>query len=221
VDAAEALFASRGFYGVSIRDITGRAGVQLALVSYHFGSKQKLFREVVRRRGVVHAAGMQGCLDEMLARRKGKATVDDIIETFCTSIFERLLSEDSGWPSYIQLLARSANTSQEERFVAAMNELFDPVLKSYVRAIAQALPELTRANLFAAFYFLQGGLIYMTANTGGIDRLSEAALCSSDFRKLLPRAVRFFAAGFRALQEGQRPATRRRSALLTVRADCF
>jgi len=221
LDAAEALFASRGFHGVSIRDITQQARVQLALVSYHFGSKYKLLREVIRRRGVLHAAGMQQCLDELLEARGGAATVEEILETFCTSIFDRLVDEDPGWQRYIQLLARLANTWQQERFLASMNELFDPVLMSYVRAIGRALPQLTKANLFAGFYFLQGGLIYMTSNTGGIDRLSDGTLHSGNFRDLLPRAVKFYAAGFRTLEQPPRAARGGSRRVLTVRPDCF
>ena len=42
LDSAEKLFARRGFHGVSVRDITQDAGVDVALVNYHFGTKQAL-----------------------------------------------------------------------------------------------------------------------------------------------------------------------------------
>jgi len=42
LDAAERLFARHGFYGVSVRDITKAADVDVALVSYHFGGKREL-----------------------------------------------------------------------------------------------------------------------------------------------------------------------------------
>ena len=45
LDAAEALFAEHGFEGASMRMITARAGVNLAAVNYHFGSKENLLRE--------------------------------------------------------------------------------------------------------------------------------------------------------------------------------
>ena len=47
MDAAEKLFARRGFHGTSLREITGAAGVDLALVNYHFGSKKALLAAVL------------------------------------------------------------------------------------------------------------------------------------------------------------------------------
>ena len=46
LDAAERLFAQRGFYGVSVREITGAASVDVALASYHFGNKQGVLEAV-------------------------------------------------------------------------------------------------------------------------------------------------------------------------------
>ena len=45
---AEALFAERGFYAVTIREITKAARCNLAAVNYHFGSKENLYMEVFR-----------------------------------------------------------------------------------------------------------------------------------------------------------------------------
>ncbi|MEN8375897.1 MAG: TetR/AcrR family transcriptional regulator [Gemmatimonadota bacterium] len=42
------LFADRGFEGASIRAITGSAGANLGAVTYHFGSKDALYAEVLR-----------------------------------------------------------------------------------------------------------------------------------------------------------------------------
>jgi hypothetical protein len=52
LDAAERLFARDGFYGISVRDITEEAGVDVALVSYHFGGKRELFTAVFQPRAV-------------------------------------------------------------------------------------------------------------------------------------------------------------------------
>jgi AcrR family transcriptional regulator len=47
IKVASELFAEQGFDGVSIRDITSRAEVNLSAVTYHFGSKEALFGAVI------------------------------------------------------------------------------------------------------------------------------------------------------------------------------
>ena len=47
--AGRELFAQRGYDRASIRAITGRAGANLGAVTYHFGSKENLYHEVLRR----------------------------------------------------------------------------------------------------------------------------------------------------------------------------
>lgn len=49
LDAAEALFAERGYAAVSVRDIADHAGANIAAVSYHFGSKAELYLQTVCR----------------------------------------------------------------------------------------------------------------------------------------------------------------------------
>ena len=44
LDAAEQLFAEKGFAETSLRLITSKAGVNLAAVNYHFGSKKALIQ---------------------------------------------------------------------------------------------------------------------------------------------------------------------------------
>src|SRR5512139_388118 len=50
LDAAEELFMQRGFEGTSMRELTAKAGANLAAVNYHFGSKDALIEAVFRRR---------------------------------------------------------------------------------------------------------------------------------------------------------------------------
>lgn len=58
---AEELFAEKGFDGTSVRDIAQRAGVNLAMISYYFGSKEKLLESLIEFR----AGYAYGILDEL------------------------------------------------------------------------------------------------------------------------------------------------------------
>jgi AcrR family transcriptional regulator len=50
MEAAEKLFADKGFNGTSVRDIADAAGVNLAMISYYFGSKEKLMEAMFQHR---------------------------------------------------------------------------------------------------------------------------------------------------------------------------
>lgn len=51
MEMAEVLFAEKGFNGTSVRDIAEKAGVNLAMISYYFGSKDKLLEALFTYRG--------------------------------------------------------------------------------------------------------------------------------------------------------------------------
>ena len=70
--AAEELFAQQGFAGTSLREVTGRADVNIAAVNYHFGSKDNLINEVFRRRMDVMSAQRLDALREALETRPGQ-----------------------------------------------------------------------------------------------------------------------------------------------------
>ncbi len=47
LEVAETLFAEKGFDGTSIRDISKAAQINVAMVSYYFGSKEKLLESLI------------------------------------------------------------------------------------------------------------------------------------------------------------------------------
>jgi AcrR family transcriptional regulator len=52
LDTAETLFSQKGFDGTSVRDIAEAAGINTAMISYYFGSKEKLMEEIFERKSL-------------------------------------------------------------------------------------------------------------------------------------------------------------------------
>ena len=61
MNTAVSLFAVNGFEGTSVRDIAAAADVNLAMISYYFGSKEKLFESIVD----FNASSTRTMLDEL------------------------------------------------------------------------------------------------------------------------------------------------------------
>jgi AcrR family transcriptional regulator len=205
LDSAERLFARRGFHGVSIRDITGAAGVDLSLANYHFGSKQGVLEAVFLRRAEDLNRERLALLDAVLQQRR--PTLEQIIDAFTRPLLDRSTRGSPGWKSYFGLVAE-VNNSPEFGGVL-MTRFFDPVVQRFIEAIRLALPGADDRDVYWAYHFLSGALTLTFAETGRIDKLSGGACRSSDLASVHQRLVPYCAAGFRALSE--RPARKRRA----------
>ena len=81
LDTAEELFAEQGF-STSLRNITADAGVNLAAVNYHFGSKEALIQAVFTRRlGPLNAERLR-LLDAIEAHGWNDGALESILEAF-------------------------------------------------------------------------------------------------------------------------------------------
>lgn len=85
LQAAETLFASQGFHGTSVRDIAHAADVNIAMISYYFGSKEKLIEAIFVNRIVGWKSILESFLkDESLTFL---ARFDKLVETYIQRIF--------------------------------------------------------------------------------------------------------------------------------------
>lgn len=207
LDAAEALFAARGYHGVSIREITQLAGVEVALANYHFGPKEELFRQVVARRVDEHCAGVLAALEEeqRIAREAARdgadavPPVERIIHAFCRYSFSMIRNGGEGWKNYFNLLSRSSLSPVYEPVMAPITEPYGRVIRRYAAAFQAALPSCQPANLYSAFYYLQAVLTRLLSEADILVHQSHGTVPSDDFDGHLARMVPFFAAGFYAL----------------------
>ena len=71
---AEDLFSTKGFDGTSVRDISEAAGVNVAMISYYFGSKEKLMEALFELRIGPLGLQLEHLINNQLLRKqiKGK-----------------------------------------------------------------------------------------------------------------------------------------------------
>lgn len=85
INAAIDLFAQKGFEGTSIRDLASAASVNVAMVNYYFGSKEKLFEALVEMK----AASNRGVLENVLqdAKLSSMEKIFKVIDIYIERLF--------------------------------------------------------------------------------------------------------------------------------------
>ncbi len=203
LDAAEKLFAERGFDGVTVRQITAEAGVDTALAHHHFGSKQELFARVLMRRAEVHMEERAAAMARCIEAAGGKPALRDVILAYIRPYLERARSSDRGWRTYFRLLAKA--TISPEWAPEVFSGQFDPFVRRFIDAIKLAVPGVPEERYYWAYQFLSGALVHAFADTGRIDRLSGGICSSSDVEKSFLYLIPFIEAGVEAILRGDKP----------------
>lgn len=205
MDAAEKLFARRGFHGTSVRDITSAAGVDLALVNYHFGSKKELLAAVIERRGLVlNEERLRRLAQERLRAAPAPPSTEAVVDAFFDPILDLLAHAGPGWHSYFSLLAYVNNSPEWGRQL--MGKTFDGVVRQFIQAVMDSLPGAAPADIFWGYNFLTGALTLSLAETGRLDVLSDGLCRSSDVAALRARLGPYVTAGLRGLAHPRAPA---------------
>ena len=197
LDAAEELFMLHGFEAASMRALTARAGVNLAAVNYHFGSKHALIEAVFRRRLDPMNASRLAAL-ERLEKGGQAATAEGIIRAFVGESLRMIEDTRGGGRNFIRLLGRTY-TEPSKPIRVLIGQLYAPVMERYKAAFERALPQMPREELVWRMHFMFGTLSYTLAAT---DTVQLIAGCKPedryDARLLEERLTAFLAAGLNA-----------------------
>ncbi|GGA03887.1 TetR/AcrR family transcriptional regulator [Dyella caseinilytica] len=189
--AAEALFAQRGFEGASLRQLTAAAGVNLAAVNYHFGSKDNLVEEVFRRR-----------LDQLNARRlaalkqvvgQPDATLEDVLAAFIRPALD--LSHDGGGSLFMRVLAR-AFAEHDDSLRKFLSDNYGHVMRQFTAEFARLLPQLSKEELYWRIDLVTGALTHAMSGFGIIQRKSDVSE-TTHREQTAAHLIRFSAAGLK------------------------
>jgi AcrR family transcriptional regulator len=197
LDAAEELFMLHGFEGTSMRLLTSRAGVNLAAVNYHFGSKDALIEALFRRKLDPMNTARIGELDRLESEGRPLAP-EAIIRAFVGPSLRHMEDAKGGGRNFIRLLGRTY-TEPTKPIRVLIGQLYAPTMERYKSALERALPHMAREELVWRMHFMFGTLAYTLAAT---DTVQLIAGCKPedryDARLLEDRLTAFLAAGLGA-----------------------
>jgi AcrR family transcriptional regulator len=199
LDAAEALFMEHGFEATSLRLITAAAGVNLAAVNYHFGSKEELFQSVLTRR---LDPMNQERVDLLSALEREGAPqpvpCDKVLSAMLIPALKLARDPQRGGSNFLRLLGRAyADPAPFIRhFLSAQ---YAVMIERFKAAFGRALPQLPARELSWRLHFLMGALSYTLAGTDVLKLIEELrpGEPASDER-LLERLAPFLLAGLTA-----------------------
>ena len=202
LDAAERLFMAHGYDGTSMRQITGEAGVNLAAVNYHFGSKEALIQEVFRRRLNWLNEERMRALDELEATADGQPLKpSQIVDAFFGTMIRMAEDEERGGVIFLRLLGRTL-TEPSDFIRAFLAHEYKTVVERYKEALFRSLPNVPKAEIVWRFHFMLGATSYAIAGTDALRLVTDWGIEAEDSEdrldRLLPRLISFLIGGLRA-----------------------
>lgn len=185
-----------------MRQITGDAGVNLAAVNYHFGTKESLMQEVFRRRLDWLNEERMRVLNELEKEAGGKPLKpSQILDGFFGTLLRMAGDEKRGGVTFLRLLGRTL-TEPSEFIRAFLAHEYKTVMDRYKEALFRALPDVPKAEIVWRFHFMLGATSYAIAGTDALRLVTDWQIEEEDsvdrLDRLVPRLMSFLLGGLRS-----------------------
>jgi AcrR family transcriptional regulator len=187
MDAAEELFAQFGVDAVSIRSINSAAGLAPAAVHYHFGTKDRLLREIVRRRGS-HLVTTQLALIDAIEREGRTPDATELVTIMVQPFFDILDLDPVGGRRWVRLIGNLILTGDERLRHQTRAE---GVTDRFEALVARTYPDVSPEFVIRRWRMATIVLIQLLGTAS--PPVADVALLSDSERDVI---VRFVASGF-------------------------
>jgi AcrR family transcriptional regulator len=201
LNAAEALFAERGFSETSLRTITSAAGVNLAAVNYHFGSKKELIQAIFARFLTQFFQRVQLDLDRRLNASSGSGlTLEEILSCVVdsASYIDKERRERGAPVQFMRLIGLAYTQGQGHIKEFIINE-YGESYRGLIDQLKTSASNLGSIEFFWRIHFVLGAAVFAMS---GFDALQAIALTEYneevDVETVLTKLVPVAAAMLRA-----------------------
>jgi AcrR family transcriptional regulator len=153
LDTAERLFSENGYAATSLRHIIAEAGVNLAAIHYHFGSKQDLLDQLILRKASPLNERRLKLLDQFEAEAApSPASVEKVMEAL---ISPAILMGKS--PEFIRFIGRMI---LEGLMPEIAERHFQPMITRFMSALRKAMPGVAEDELNWKMRFVIGAMAH-------------------------------------------------------------
>jgi AcrR family transcriptional regulator len=146
LDAAEELFATKGFSEVSIRELAAAADVNVAAVNYHFQGKDNLLQEVILRRFVQQREATLNALEKVVTEAGDRPSLEQVIDTLVRTYLTGTLGTRKK-VTFLSMIAEEMTGHHAQAHDVFFKEMIAPVFAAFSRALTAAHPRLTAEDL--------------------------------------------------------------------------
>jgi AcrR family transcriptional regulator len=187
LNAAERLYAERGFGDVTLRDIVAEAGVNLAAVNYHFGSKDELIAELFVSRSL---ATNRERLNELKAAElagDGRAAIDAVLRALVGPTLKGCLGPDRQRSDAARFMIR-ASIEAVPPIRRIKNREIDH-LRKFAAAMRRSLPGLADVEIYWGLHFALAMAHQTIRDSERLLRLSDGKCDLDDVDAVIERIV--------------------------------
>ena len=187
LNAAERLYADRGFGDVTLRDIVAEAGVNLAAVNYHFGSKDELIAELFVTRSL--ATNRERLNELRLAEEAGggRADINAILRALVGPTLRGCLGPDRERSTAARFMIR-ASIESVSPIRRIKNREIDH-LRKFAAAMRRSLPDVGEVDLYWGLHFALAMAHQTIRDSERLTKLSEAKCDLDDVSGIIERIV--------------------------------
>ncbi len=208
LDAAELLFAEKGFSETSLRQITSKAGVNLAAVNYHFGSKNALIQAVFARFINPFTRLLRDKL-EAAAADKNDISLEALLSIITSSILEVPGRNHRGLSIFMRLLGL-AYTQSQGHLRKYLEQQYSEEFRLFMRLLKEATPQLTPVERFWRIQFMLGATAFTMSSTEALSDILEKEMgVRQPIDEIVKQLVPFLASGIQADHLNASPALRK------------
>ena len=193
LEAAESELADYGFAGASIRNITQRAGVNVASINYHFGSKVDLIKELFKYRIIpLNDLRLELLRQAQEKSEDGVVSVTELVDILVRPAVSKLVSKEGR--RFAQAIARCMSEPLE--FMCELDEeIFQEVFHTFLAAFQKALPDLDPDLVMNKLHFIICSMVGFMMHFPRMDQFIGREMGDDGFDQLLDQYIDFIATG--------------------------